>query len=38
LIKIGFFEMTLEEAERVLKENTYPIRAIIVDENYNLIS
>jgi tRNA(adenine34) deaminase len=33
-----FLEIALEEAEQALKENTYPIGAIIVDENYNLIS
>ncbi|CRK82795.1 cytosine deaminase [Neobacillus massiliamazoniensis] len=33
-----FLEMALEEAERSLKENTYPIGAVIVDENYNLIA
>jgi tRNA(adenine34) deaminase len=33
-----FLEMALEEAEQALKENTYPIGAVIVDENYNLIS
>jgi tRNA(adenine34) deaminase len=30
--------MALEEAEQALKENTYPLGAVIVDENYNLIS
>lgn len=33
-----FLEVALEEAEQALKENTYPIGAVIVDENYNLIS
>jgi tRNA(adenine34) deaminase len=33
-----FLEMALEEAEQALKENTYPIGAVIVDENYNLIA
>ena len=33
-----FLEMALEEAEQALKENTYPVGAVIVDENYNLIS
>ncbi len=30
--------MALEEAEQALKKNTYPVGAVIVDENYNLIS
>lgn len=30
--------MALEEAEKALKENTYPIGAVIVDENYNIIT
>jgi tRNA(adenine34) deaminase len=33
-----FLEMALEEAEQASKENTYPVGAVIVDENYNLIS
>ncbi|WP_342601184.1 nucleoside deaminase [Psychrobacillus sp. FSL H8-0483] len=33
-----FLEMALEEAEQALKENTYPVGAVIVDENFNLIS
>ncbi|WP_085522816.1 nucleoside deaminase [Tuberibacillus sp. Marseille-P3662] len=33
-----FLELALEEAERALKENTYPIGAVIVDENCNLIA
>jgi tRNA(adenine34) deaminase len=33
-----FLEMALEEAEQALNENTYPIGAVIVDENYNLIA
>ena len=33
-----FLEMALEEAEQALKENTYPVGAVIVDEKYNLIS
>ncbi|QUW23611.1 nucleoside deaminase [Sporosarcina sp. Marseille-Q4063] len=33
-----FLEMALEEAELALEENTYPVGAVIVDENYNLIS
>lgn len=33
-----FLEMALEEAELALEENTYPIGAVIVDENYNIIS
>ena len=30
-----FLEMALEEAELALEENTYPVGAVIVDENYN---
>ena len=33
-----YLEMALEEAELALEENTYPVGAVIVDENYNLIS
>jgi tRNA(adenine34) deaminase len=33
-----YLEMALEEAEYSLKDNTYPIGAVIVDENYNLIA
>ncbi|MFJ7936571.1 nucleoside deaminase [Sporosarcina sp. NPDC096371] len=33
-----FLEMALEEAEQALKENTYPVGAVIVDENDNIIS
>lgn len=33
-----FLEMVLEAAEQALKENTYPVGAVIVDENYNLVS
>ncbi|KIY23950.1 nucleoside deaminase [Mesobacillus subterraneus] len=33
-----FLEMALVEAEQALKENTYPVGAVIVDENFNLIS
>ncbi len=33
-----FLEMALEEAEQALLENTYPVGAVIVDENYNLIA
>ena len=33
-----FLEMALEEAEQALKEDTYPVGAVIVDENFNLIS
>jgi tRNA(adenine34) deaminase len=33
-----FLEMALREAEQVLMENTYPIGAVIVDENDNVIS
>ncbi|YBZ95663.1 nucleoside deaminase [Bacillus sp. AK031] len=33
-----FLELALDEAEKALEENTYPIGAVIVDENNNLIS
>ncbi|KYC85294.1 nucleoside deaminase [Heyndrickxia sporothermodurans] len=33
-----FLEMALREAEKALIENTYPIGAVIVDENNNLIA
>jgi tRNA(adenine34) deaminase len=33
-----FLEMALSEAEQALKENTYPIGAVIVDEYNNLIA
>jgi tRNA(adenine34) deaminase len=33
-----YFEIALGEAEQALNENTYPIGAVIVDENYNLIA
>ncbi|MDM5239698.1 nucleoside deaminase [Bacillus cereus] len=33
-----FLEMALEEAEKALKENTYPVGAVIVDGNYNVIA
>ena len=33
-----FLQMALEEAEKALKENTYPVGAVIVDENYNVIA
>ena len=33
-----YLEMALEEAEQALKENTYPVGAVIVDDNYNLVS
>ncbi|MFD3449473.1 nucleoside deaminase [Microbacteriaceae bacterium 4G12] len=33
-----FLEMALKEAEQALLENTYPVGAVIVDENYNLIA
>ena len=33
-----FLELALEEAEQALNENTYPIGAVIVDGNYNLIA
>ena len=30
--------MALEEAEKALKENTYPVGAVIVDGNNNVIA
>jgi tRNA(adenine34) deaminase len=33
-----FLEKAIGEAEQALKENTYPIGAVIVDENDNLIA
>lgn len=33
-----FLELALEEAEQSLKENTYPVGAVIVDENHNIIA
>lgn len=33
-----FLELALEEAEKALYENTYPVGAIIVDENQNIIA
>ncbi|MGP1907996.1 nucleoside deaminase [Metabacillus sp. JX24] len=33
-----FLELALEEAEKALNENTYPVGAVIVDENQNIIS
>lgn len=33
-----FLEIALEEAEQALRENTYPIGAVIVDGNHNIIS
>ncbi|MEK5175710.1 nucleoside deaminase [Heyndrickxia sp. FSL W8-0496] len=33
-----YFEIALKEAEQALKENTYPIGAVIVDESDNLIA
>ncbi|WRP07493.1 nucleoside deaminase [Rossellomorea aquimaris] len=33
-----FLELALEEAEKALGENTYPVGAVIVDENQNIIS
>ena len=33
-----FLEMALEEAEKALKENTYPVGAVIVDGNNNVIA
>ena len=33
-----FLQMALEEAEMALKENTYPVGAVIVDGNNNVIA
>ncbi|MFI8575378.1 nucleoside deaminase [Rossellomorea aquimaris] len=33
-----FLELALEEAEKALNENTYPVGAVIVDENHNIIA
>ena len=33
-----FLELALQEAAKALNENTYPIGAVIVDENYNLVA
>lgn len=33
-----FLELALEQASEALSENTYPIGAVIVDENYNIIA
>ena len=33
-----FLELALEEAEKALNENTYPVGAVIVDENQNIIA
>lgn len=33
-----FLELALEEAEKALNENTYPVGAIIVDDNGNIIA
>ncbi|MEK4243838.1 nucleoside deaminase [Psychrobacillus sp. FSL K6-2684] len=33
-----FLEMALEEAEKALEENTYPVGSVIVDEHFNLIA
>ncbi|WP_139185118.1 nucleoside deaminase [Psychrobacillus sp. OK028] len=32
-----FLELALEEAEKALQENTYPVGAIIVDEDFNVV-
>lgn len=32
-----FLEMALEEAGKALQENTYPVGAVIVDEDFNVI-
>ena len=33
-----FSELALQEAAKALEENTYPVGAVIVDENYQLIA
>ena len=33
-----FSELSLQEAAKALEENTYPVGAVIVDENYQLIA
>ncbi|MGR3764156.1 nucleoside deaminase [Rossellomorea sp. NS-SX7] len=33
-----FLELALEEAEKALNENTYPVGAVIVDENHTIIA
>ncbi|QHE60551.1 nucleoside deaminase [Rossellomorea vietnamensis] len=33
-----FLELALEEAEKALNDHTYPVGAVIVDENQNIIS
>ena len=33
-----FLEMALGEAEKALKEDTYPVGAVIVDEHFNLVA
>ncbi|MEI5908227.1 nucleoside deaminase [Bacillus spongiae] len=33
-----YLELALEEAEKALEENTYPVGAVIVDENQNIIA
>lgn len=33
-----FLELALEEAEKALEENTYPVGAVIVDEHFNLVA
>lgn len=35
---IVFLQMALEEAELALKENTYPVGAILVDDQFNIIA
>lgn len=32
-----FLELALEEAKKALQENTYPVGAVIVDEDFNVI-
>lgn len=33
-----FLQMALEEAELALKENTYPVGAVLVDDQFNIIA
>ena len=33
-----FLQVALQEAEEALRENTYPVGAVIVDEDQNIIA
>ncbi|MBB4824831.1 tRNA(adenine34) deaminase [Sporosarcina luteola] len=33
-----YLELALEQAEQALKENTYPVGAVLVDEQFNLVA